>query len=53
MFSILSSRESWSKGHVQDPEALMRLLVLLQRKEAERSLADDLEETDDEEEAQD
>ncbi len=47
VLSSFAARE-WVKSRVQDPEALMSLLLLIQRKEteeAERPLADDLGET--------
>ena len=49
VLSSFAARE-WVKSCVQDPEALMRLSLLFQRKEteeAEKPLADDHEQTDD------
>ena len=49
VLSSFAARE-WVKSCVQDPEALMRLLLRFQRKETEdteRPLADDHEQTDD------
>ncbi len=49
VLSSFAARE-WVKSCVQDPEALMRLLLRFQRKEteeAERTLADAHEQTDD------
>ncbi len=51
VLSSFAARE-WVKSCVQDPEALMRLLLRFQRKETEdteRPLADDHEQTDDDE----
>ncbi len=48
VLSSFAARE-WVKSCVQDPEALMRLSLLFQRKETEEAEADDHEQTDDDE----